>query len=112
MCKGILFNYMYIIIIFHIILFLQKHNNTRFLKCRYQNYGHPLLMIAPAKEEVIFDRPKLIMFREMLTDKEMKIIKGMAAPRVSDNILTNDLTQSGCVTTQPDYYFQSTPAAE
>lgn len=71
---------------------LKKHNNTRFLKCRYQNYGHPLLMIAPAKEEVIFDRPKLIMFREMLTNNEMKIIKGMAAPRLSRATIQNSIT--------------------
>ena len=43
-------------------------------------------MLAPAKEEVIFDRPRLIMYREMISDVEMKYLKDMATPKVYDNL--------------------------
>jgi prolyl 4-hydroxylase len=54
------------------------------LRCRYTNNNrNPLLLIAPLKEEEAYLSPRILLYREVLYDNEIEIIKRMAQPRVS-----------------------------
>ena len=46
-------------------------------------YNDPLrLKIKPAKIERVFVKPEIFLFRGILSDVEMEVIKELAAPRV------------------------------
>jgi prolyl 4-hydroxylase len=51
------------------------------LKCRYINY-HPFLYIAPVKEEIVFDDPKMWLYHDVITDKQIETMKRLAFPKV------------------------------
>lgn len=54
------------------------------LRCRYTNNNkNPRLLIAPLKEEEAYFSPRIILYRDVLYDGEIEIIKRMAQPRVS-----------------------------
>ena len=53
----------------------------RKLFCRYINY-HPSLIIAPVKEEIIYDQPKIWVFHDVITNKQIGIMKKLAFPKV------------------------------
>lgn len=54
------------------------------LRCRYTNNNkNPYLIIAPLKEEEAFLSPRILLYRDVLYDNEIEIIKRMAQPRVS-----------------------------
>jgi len=54
------------------------------LRCRYtDNNRNPVLIIAPLKEEEAFFSPRIILYRDVLYDNEIEVIKRMAQPRVS-----------------------------
>lgn len=54
------------------------------LQCRYTNNNkNPLLLIAPLKEEEAYLSPRIILYRDVLYDNEIEIIKRIAQPRVS-----------------------------
>lgn len=42
------------------------------LRCKYKNKNSPFLRIAPLKQEIISSDPKIIIFREVLSDAEIK----------------------------------------
>lgn len=52
------------------------------LRCRYTNNNNPYLMIAPLKEEEAFLSPRIILYRDVLYNNEIDVIKHMAQPRV------------------------------
>lgn len=53
------------------------------LKCRYVNKGRPYLLIAPLKEEEAFLDPRIVLYRQVISDAEIDTIKTLAKPRVS-----------------------------
>ena len=53
------------------------------LFCRYSYGQHPYLTIAPYKEEDVFLKPRILLYHEVLSDKEISTIKELATPRVS-----------------------------
>lgn len=53
------------------------------LKCRYVKNGSPFLKIAPLKLEEASLKPYIVVYHEVLYDKEIELIKQMAKPRVS-----------------------------
>lgn len=54
------------------------------LRCRYSNINKtPILLISPLKEEEAYLSPRIILYRDVLYDNEIEIIKRMAQPRVS-----------------------------
>ena len=64
------------------------------LKCRY-NFGfHSYLTFMPYKEEIMSLKPKVSVFLEVLSDREIASIKELAFPRV--RILCKDLYFVGC----------------
>jgi len=52
------------------------------LKCRYVNKGKPFLLIAPLKEEEAYLDPRIVLYREVISDAEIDLIKTLAKPRV------------------------------
>lgn len=54
------------------------------LRCRYTNNNrNPHLLIAPLKEEEAYFSPRIVLYRDVLYDNEIEVIKRMAQPRVS-----------------------------
>jgi prolyl 4-hydroxylase len=51
------------------------------LKCRYINYD-PTLLIAPVKEEDIFDDPKIVFYHDIISDKYIDLMKRSAISKV------------------------------
>ncbi|XP_077999578.1 prolyl 4-hydroxylase subunit alpha-1-like isoform X2 [Glandiceps talaboti] len=64
----------------------------RKLKCRYRHYNRPYLYLQPAKEEVVFDKPKLTLYRDSLSDEEIRRVKELAAPRLRRATIQNSVT--------------------
>ncbi|XP_071488036.1 prolyl 4-hydroxylase subunit alpha-1-like isoform X3 [Diadema antillarum] len=71
---------------------LKVIRNTSILRCSYQHYNHPLLYLQPAKEEVIFDEPRLYFYRDIISDTEIKFVKRLAAPRLQRATIQNSIT--------------------
>ncbi|XP_065109681.1 prolyl 4-hydroxylase subunit alpha-1a isoform X2 [Paramisgurnus dabryanus] len=55
----------------------------RRLFCRYfDNNRHPYYVIGPVKQEDEWDRPRIIRFHDIISDKEMEKVKELAKPRL------------------------------
>lgn len=52
------------------------------LKCRYVTKNSPFLMIAPIKMEELSSDPYLVIFHDVIYDREIEIIKYIAKPKV------------------------------
>ncbi|XP_063969551.1 prolyl 4-hydroxylase subunit alpha-1-like [Lytechinus pictus] len=61
--------------------------------CSYAHYNNPFLMLQPAKEEVAFVKPKIIVYHDIISDQEIEALKNLAKPRVGC-LLTFDLKNS------------------
>ncbi|XP_070544783.1 prolyl 4-hydroxylase subunit alpha-1-like isoform X2 [Ptychodera flava] len=62
------------------------------LKCRLRHYNRPFLYLQPAKEEVVFDKPKLILYRDCISDAEIERLKVLAAPKLRRATIQNSVT--------------------
>ena len=49
----------------------------------YLKMDIPFLKLAPIKVEILRFEPLAVMFREVLSDYEIEVIKGLATPKVS-----------------------------
>lgn len=54
------------------------------LKCRYVTNKSPFLTIAPLKLEEASLKPYIVLYHDVIYDREMEVIKQMAKPRVSE----------------------------
>ncbi len=52
------------------------------LKCRYITNDNPFLLIAPVKQEEIFDSPQIFLYYDVISEKQIELIKSLALPRV------------------------------
>ncbi|XP_055360209.1 prolyl 4-hydroxylase subunit alpha-1-like isoform X2 [Betta splendens] len=53
------------------------------LLCRYHdNNHHPRYVIGPVKEEDEWDRPRIVRYHDIVSDKEMEKVKELAKPRL------------------------------
>ncbi|XP_052466787.1 prolyl 4-hydroxylase subunit alpha-1a isoform X2 [Carassius gibelio] len=53
------------------------------LFCRYYDSNrHPFYMIGPVKQEDEWDRPRIIRYHDIITEKEMEKVKELAKPRL------------------------------
>lgn len=60
------------------------------LRCRYSNNNRdPHLLIAPLKEEEAYFSPRIVLYRDVLYDNEIEIIKRMAQPRLKRATVQN-----------------------
>lgn len=59
------------------------------LFCRYyDNNRHPKYVIGPVKQEDEWDRPRIVRYHDIVSDKEMEKVKELAKPRVSPRVKT------------------------
>ncbi|RNA10195.1 prolyl 4-hydroxylase subunit alpha-2 [Brachionus plicatilis] len=61
------------------------------LYCRYASY-HPMLKIAPVKEELINDNPKIWLYHEIITENQIEIMKNLARPKLKRAIVRSPIT--------------------
>ncbi|OQV15947.1 Prolyl 4-hydroxylase subunit alpha-2 [Hypsibius exemplaris] len=64
---------------------------ARHLNCYYES-SHPFLKIQPIKTELLHLDPKIVMFHEVASDKEIATIKTLAGPRLMRATVQNSLT--------------------
>ncbi|XDV44885.1 hypothetical protein PO909_013103, partial [Leuciscus waleckii] len=63
------------------------------LFCRYYNNNrHPFYMLGPVKQEDEWDRPRIIRYHEIITEKEMEKVKELAKPRLRRATISNPIT--------------------
>lgn len=61
------------------------------LFCRfYDNNKHPYYVLGPVKQEDEWDRPRIVRYHNIISDREMEKVKELAKPRVS-NIKSKNL---------------------
>lgn len=61
------------------------------LKCRYVN-NHPLIKIAPVKEELVYDDPPIWLYHDVITEKQIQIMKKLALPKLKRAIVRSPVT--------------------
>lgn len=52
------------------------------LKCRYVDYERPFLKLAKLKEEEVYPSPKMLLYHDVLYDKEIEVIKTLMKPNM------------------------------
>lgn len=62
------------------------------LKCRYVDFGRPFLMLAKVKEEEAFLDPRIVLYHDVLSDREIKTIQQLAVPRFKRATVQNSET--------------------
>ncbi|XP_073345446.1 prolyl 4-hydroxylase subunit alpha-1-like isoform X1 [Pagrus major] len=63
------------------------------LFCRYfDNNRHPKYVIGPVKQEDEWDRPRIVRYLNIVSDKEMEKVKELAKPRLRRATISNPLT--------------------
>lgn len=55
---------------------------TSKLKCSYATNNNPYLLIAPFKMEEAYQQPKIVIYYDVITDKEIETIKKISQPKV------------------------------
>ncbi|XP_061563688.1 prolyl 4-hydroxylase subunit alpha-1-like [Cololabis saira] len=70
------------------------------LFCRYYDNGrHPRYVIGPVKQEDEWDRPRIVRYHDIVSDKEMEKVKELAKPRLRRATISNPTT--GVLETAP-----------
>ncbi|XP_071379446.1 prolyl 4-hydroxylase subunit alpha-1-like [Centroberyx affinis] len=63
------------------------------LFCRYfDNDRHPLYVIGPVKQEDEWDRPLILRYHNIVSDKEIEKVKELAKPRLRRATISNPIT--------------------
>uniref|UniRef100_A0A672FWY3 procollagen-proline 4-dioxygenase n=2 Tax=Salarias fasciatus TaxID=181472 RepID=A0A672FWY3_SALFA len=63
------------------------------LFCRYHDNGrHPRYVIGPVKQEDEWDRPHIVRYHDIVSDKEMEKVKELAKPRLRRATISNPVT--------------------
>ncbi|XP_056222910.1 prolyl 4-hydroxylase subunit alpha-1-like isoform X1 [Seriola aureovittata] len=63
------------------------------LFCRYyDNNRHPRYVIGPVKQEDEWDRPLIVRFHNIVSDKELEKVKELAKPRLRRATISNPIT--------------------
>ncbi|XP_064458444.1 prolyl 4-hydroxylase subunit alpha-1-like isoform X2 [Ornithodoros turicata] len=52
------------------------------MTCQYVTNGNPYLLLQPVKEEVMFPKPRIVVYHDVLSDSEMEVVKNLAQPRL------------------------------
>lgn len=59
------------------------------LTCQYRTNGNPYLLLQPAKEEVMFPKPRIVIYHDVLSKHEMDVVKLLAQPRLKRATVQN-----------------------
>ncbi|XP_076452038.1 prolyl 4-hydroxylase subunit alpha-1-like isoform X2 [Babylonia areolata] len=70
----------------------QKIKDEHKLRCQYVSNNDPLLMIQPLKEEEMHLDPWIVVYHDVLSEKEMADIKMLATPRLNRATVQNSVT--------------------
>lgn len=62
--------------------FFQDYKLKHKLKCRYVHKNNPRLLLKPAKEEEVYLNPWIVIYHDVVSDKEIDTIKRIATPLV------------------------------
>uniref|UniRef100_A0A4W4GMS7 Prolyl 4-hydroxylase subunit alpha-1 n=1 Tax=Electrophorus electricus TaxID=8005 RepID=A0A4W4GMS7_ELEEL len=62
---------------------LTPRRQSRFFCRYYDNNRHPYYILGPVKQEDEWDRPRIIRYHDVISEREMEKIKELAKPRVS-----------------------------
>uniref|UniRef100_A0A1A8N376 Prolyl 4-hydroxylase, alpha polypeptide I n=2 Tax=Nothobranchius TaxID=28779 RepID=A0A1A8N376_9TELE len=63
------------------------------LFCRYYDNGrHPRFVIGPVKQEDEWDRPHIVRYYDVVSEKEMEKVKELAKPRLRRATVSNPIT--------------------
>lgn len=62
------------------------------LKCRYVHKNNPRLLLKPAKEEEVYLNPWIVIYHDVVSDKEIDTIKRIATPLLSRATVHNPRT--------------------
>ncbi|KAF7203652.1 prolyl 4-hydroxylase subunit alpha-1 isoform X3 [Nothobranchius furzeri] len=63
------------------------------LFCRYYDNGrHPRFVIGPVKQEDEWDRPHIVRYHDVVSEKEMEKVKELAKPRLRRATVSNPIT--------------------
>lgn len=62
------------------------------LRCRYVDFGRPFLKLAKLKEEEAFLDPRIVLYHDVLSDREIKAIQQLAVPRFKRATVQNSET--------------------
>ena len=62
------------------------------LVCRYSLGRHPYLLIGPIKEEEVYLQPRIVVYHDIVSDKQIKTIQELATPRFKRATVQNYLT--------------------
>lgn len=60
----------------------EEQKVVRNLKCRNYHGGDPYLRIRPVKEELVYEDPKIWIYYDIISDKELDVVKKLARPKV------------------------------
>ena len=63
------------------VLVLQPVYNAHKLTCQYKRH-HPLFYIDPLKEETMSFKPWLAVYHDVISEREMAVVKELAVPKV------------------------------
>ena len=62
------------------------------LTCKYVTNNMPFLKLAPFKIEEINLKPYIVIYHQVLSDSEIKVLRKMSLPRVSRSTPMNDVS--------------------
>ncbi|KAK6626774.1 hypothetical protein RUM44_009251 [Polyplax serrata] len=62
------------------------------LFCRYVDFGKPFLKLAKLKEEEAYLDPRIVLYHDVISDREIKTIQQMATPRFKRATVQNSET--------------------
>ncbi|XP_065118211.1 prolyl 4-hydroxylase subunit alpha-1-like [Paramisgurnus dabryanus] len=66
----------------------------RALSCRYSTGGgNPRLILAPLKEEIEWDEPQIIRYHDIISDKEIEILKNLSRPQLSRSMIYSGISK-------------------
>lgn len=69
-----------------VILYANKdYKDEKVLTCQYRRH-HPLFYIRPLKEEVVYVRPRIAVYHDVLSETDIATIRGLATPRVCSQV--------------------------
>ncbi|XP_052262692.1 prolyl 4-hydroxylase subunit alpha-1-like isoform X3 [Dreissena polymorpha] len=71
---------------------LNPIKNAHKLYCRYHTNNHPLLLLSPVKQEVIYLKPFIVHYHDVITDREVELIKTLATPKLGRATVHNPKT--------------------
>jgi len=63
------------------------------LRCRYfTNNNNPYLILGPIKEEEAYLNPRLVVYHDVISDREIETVKQLAQPRLKRATVQNSVT--------------------